>query len=425
MLVSLPYGRSQLTGHVPEWAVTDTVVPKQWQTTSPENSVETALKQPIGVPRLGELARDSHSAVIVTCDRTRGVPSRVTIPLILKELRSGGLGSDRIRLLVATGLHKGETMTDVRERLGGEVLDKLEVEIHDSDDQTRLVDLGRLSSGTPLLLNRSVTENDLVIVESNVEPHFFAGFTGGSKVILPGVAGTETILRNHCWNNIDNPTSRYGMIENPIRADANEALRHVSRAFALNVVLDDQKRIVRATAGDPGSSFNDAAESVRLHSSVQVKDPPDLVITTNGGYPLDRNVYQCVKGIAVPEGILHEHSRIIMAGECADGVGHQDFLRLLASDAPEAVYDKLRQGEALIRDQWEVQVLCRILHKTPVCFVTRPELASEIKSMHMGYAQTIEQALDSAHLSSGERVLVLPQGPMTLPTWIRSQHKSG
>ena len=416
MLVSLPYGRTQLTGHVPECATTSIVIPKLWQTASQEKSVEAALRQPIGVPRLRELARESRSAVIVTCDRTRGVPSRVTIPLILEELRSGGMDLDRIMVLVATGLHKGETMTDVTERLGTELVGKLEVVIHDSDDRTRLVELGRLSSGTPLWLNRSVPESDLVIVESNVEPHFFAGFTGGSKVILPGVAGTETILRNHSWKNIGNSASQYGVTENPIRADANEALRQLGRAFALNIVLDRQKRVVHATAGDPISSFNSVAESVRQHSSVQVKDSPDVVITTNGGYPLDRNVYQCVKGIAVPERILHGDSRIIMAGECMDGVGHPDFLRLLASNTPEAVYDKLREGEALIRDQWEVQVLCRILRKTPVCFITRPELASEIRSMHMDYAQTIEQALDSANLRRGERVLVLPQGPMTLPT---------
>jgi nickel-dependent lactate racemase len=335
----------------------------------------------------------------------------------LEELRGGGINLDRIKVLVATGLHKGETMIDVEERLGGELADKLRVELHDSDDQTRLVELGKLSSGTPLLLNRSVVESDLVIVESNVEPHFFAGFTGGSKVILPGVAGTETILRNHCWKNIDNLASRYGMIENPIRAEASETLRYLGRTFALNVVLDSQKRIVHATAGDPISSFNAVAESVRQHSSVQVKDSPDVVITTNGGYPLDRNVYQCVKGIAVPERILHGDSRIIMAGECMDGVGHPDFLRLLASNTPEVVYDKLREGEALIRDQWEVQVLCRILRKTPVCFITRPELASEIRSMHMDYAQTIEQALDSVKLREGESILVLPQGPMTLPTF--------
>ncbi len=415
MLVSLPYGHTQLTGHVPKCATTSIVIPKLWQTASQEKSVEDALRQPIGIPRLRELARESRSAVIVTCDRTRGVPSRVTIPLILKELRSGGMDLDRIIVLVATGLHKGETMTDVTERLGTELVGKLEVIIHDSDDRTRLVELGRLSSGTPLWLNRSVTESDLVIVESNVEPHFFAGFTGGSKVILPGVAGTETILRNHSWKNIDNSASQYGVTENPIRADANETLRHLGRAFALNIVLDSQKRIVHVTAGDPISSFNAVAESVRQHSSVQVKDSPDVVITTNGGYPLDRNVYQCVKGITVPERILHGDSRIVMASECMDGVGHPDFLRLLASNTPEVVYDKLRVGEALIRDQWEVQVLCRILRKIPVCFVTRPELASEIRSMHMDYAQTIEQALDSVNLRRGEKVLVLPQGPMTLP----------
>jgi nickel-dependent lactate racemase len=416
LLVSLPYGRSQLTGHVPEWAATNVVIPKQWQTASQEKSIEAALRQPIGAPRLSELARESHSAVIVTCDRTRGVPSHVAIPLILEELRSGSMDLDRVMVLVATGLHKGETMTDVTERLGGELVDKLEVEIHDSDDRTRLVELGKLSSGTPLWLNRSVVESDLVIVESKVEPHFFAGFTGGSKVVLPGVAGTETILRNHSWKNIDNPASRYGMTENPIRADASDALRYLGKVFALNIVLNGQKRIVHATAGDPVSSFNAVAESVRLHSSVQVKDPPDVVITTNGGYPLDRNLYQCVKGIVVPERILHRDSRIIMAGECMDGVGHPDFLELQVSDTPEAICNRLMQGENLIRDQWEVQVLCRILRKTPVCFITRPELASEIRSMHMDYAQTIEQALDSVNLRRGERVLVLPQGPMTLPT---------
>jgi len=416
LLVSLPYGRSQLTGHLPEWATTQIATPRQWKVASEEKAVEAALRDPIRALRLSELARTTRSAMIVTCDRTRGIPSHVTIPLILEELRNGGVGLDRITVLIATGLHKGETTADIIERFGPGLFSKLKIEIHDSDDRTRLVELGKLSSGTPLWLNKSVVENDLVIIEGNVEPHFFAGFTGGSKVILPGVAGTETILQNHSWKNIDNSASRYGIIRNPIRAEADEALRQLSKVFALNLVLDSQKRIVHATAGDPVSSFNAVAESVRLHSSAQVKDLPDVVITTNGGYPLDRNLYQCVKGIAVPERVLHRHSRIIMAGECMDGVGHPDFLESLASGTPEAIYERLRQGEAPTRDQWEVQVLCRILLKTPVCFITRPELASEVRSTHMDYARTVEQALDSVNLRRGERVLVLPQGPMTLPT---------
>jgi nickel-dependent lactate racemase len=191
-----------------------------------------------------------------------------------------------------------------------------------------------------------------------------------------------------------------------MRAEANEALRYLRRTFALNLVLDSHKRMAHATAGDPISSFNMTAELVNQHSRVQINEPPDVVITTNGGYPLDRNVYQCVKGIAVPERILHQSSRIIMVSECVDGVGHQDFLRLLRNGTPNTIYEKLSRGEMLARDQWEVQVLCRILRKTPVSFVTRPELASEIESMHMDYAQTIEQALDSVNLRKGESVLV-------------------
>jgi nickel-dependent lactate racemase len=415
LLVSLPYGRSQLTAHVPNSALTDVVAPKPWQNGHEKETVKTALREPIGAPKLRELAHESHSAVIVTCDRTRGVPSHLTIPLILEELRIGGLNLDRVKVLVATGLHKGETIADVRERLGEGLANSLKVEIHDSDNRNQLVDVGNLSTGASIHLNRSVTESELVIIEGSVEPHFFAGFTGGSKVILPGVAGTHTILRNHCWGNIDHPNSRYGNIENPIRAEANETLRYLKRTYALNIVIDSQKKIVHATSGDVVSSFNAAAESVNLHSQVRIKEAPDVVITTNGGYPLDRNVYQCVKGIAVPEGILRRDSRIIMAGECMDGVGHEEFLRLLASDTPVAVYEKLREGEVSVCDQWQVQVLCRTLITTPVCFVTRPELASDIRSMHMDYAQTIEKALDSVNLQKGEKVLVLPQGPMALP----------
>ncbi len=415
MLVSLPYGRSQLAAHIPESAVTNVALPKPWQSDSEKETVKTALKEPIGAPKLRELADESHSAVIVTCDRTRGVPSHLTIPLILEELQIGGMSMDQVKVVVATGLHKGETVADVRERLGEALVNSLRVEIHDSDDRNQLVDLGNLSTGTSIHLNRSVTESELVIIESNVEPHFFAGFTGGSKVILPGTAGTQTILQNHCWRNIDHPNSRYGIIENPIRAEANETLRYLKRAFALNIIIDSQKRIVHATAGDVVSSFNAAAESVNLHARVRIEEAPDVVITTNGGYPLDRNVYQCVKGIAAPEGILRRDSRIIMAGECMDGVGHEEFLRLLASDTPVAVYEKLRKGEISVCDQWQVQVLCRTLCTIPVCFVTRPELASDIRSMHMDYAQTIEKALDSVNLQKGENVLVLPQGPMTVP----------
>ena len=415
MQVSLPYGRSAHCGFMPNWVNASCVRTREWQRTdSEQNLVKAALERPYGLPRLISLAHHSRSAVIVTCDKTRGVPSHITLPLILEELVAGGLDRERVKVLVATGLHKGESASDVRERFGSELLENLEVTVHDSDEQDQLNFVGNLSSGTPLILNKAVLETDLVILESGVEPHFFAGFTGGSKVILPGVAGTETILRNHDWRKIDDPRSRYGIIENPIRADANEALRFLKRTFAINLILDAQKKIIHATAGDAMNTLNAAAEMVIAHSKILVKNRPDIVITTNGGYPLDRNVYQCVKGIAVPEEILPPNAKIIVVSECADGVAHEEFRKILLGTSPNELYEKLKASEATARDQWQVQVLCRILRQNPVWFVTRSELQPDIESMHMHYARTVEQALDAAGLGRSERVLVVPEGPAAI-----------
>jgi nickel-dependent lactate racemase len=414
MMVSLPYGRSLLRGNIPESAVTEIVRPTRWRTTPQLDLVKTALKRPYGLPRLRELARHKHATVIVTCDKTRGVPSKITLPFILEELRAAGLREEAVTILVATGLHKGETIVDVRERFGTELLEEINVSIHDSDDQDQLTYLGDLHSGTPLILNKAVVKSDLVIVESTVEPHFFAGFTGGTKVILPGLAGTETILRNHSWQNIDDPRSRYGIVDNPVRADADEASDYLEKTFALSLVLDGQRQVVYASSGDIKASFKAAAVATARHCRVQIRDRPDVVVTTNGGYPLDRNVYQCVKGIAVPEEILHDGSRIVMVGECLDGVSHESFQNILTKDLPDVILEKMKRSEVGDRDQWEVQVLCRIMRKCPVWFVTRHELSSQIESMHLRYASTVEEALASARLREGERVLVVPDGPSTI-----------
>ena len=411
MEVSLPYGHSSLRARIPENVLLRTVSSRAWRIASSQELVRAALEEPIAFPQLRTIARHKHSVVIVTADKTRGVPSRITFPFILNELRAAGVDEGSVRLLVATGLHKGETMNDVRERLGSELPDGLKVIIHDSDDQDQLTSLGKLSSGPPLLLSKAVVDSDLIVVEGIVEPHFFAGFTGGSKMILPGLAGSETIMRNHGWRNIDDPRSRSGVIDNPVRAEANEALRHLGPIFSINLVLDSQKRIVFANSGEMLASFVSAAEQVILHSKVQVTERPDVVLTTNGGYPLDRNFYQCVKGIAVPEEVVHKKSRIIMAGECSDGIAHQDFLKLMQSGTPTEIYRRMKSSDAPVCDQWQVQILCRILHQNQVWFVTKSGLKSDVESAHMKYASTIEEALTAAKLTAGEHVLAVPEGP--------------
>ena len=276
MHISLPYGRSSIAVEVPDSVRVEFANPREWvEKRSERELVIAAMSHPIGERRLRELASGARSAVIVTCDKTRGVPSQITLPLILEELSAAGLPPEYVRLLVATGLHKGETEADVRERIGSE-LHGMEVMVHDSDERDQLSFLGNLSSGTPLYLNRSVLEADLVILESTVEPHFFAGFTGGSKVILPGVAGSETIIHNHSWQNIDDSRSRNGVADNPIRRDSNEALSFLKKTFALNLVQGYDKRIVFASSGNPVHSFNKAAEEVSAHSEMKIISQPNL-----------------------------------------------------------------------------------------------------------------------------------------------------
>jgi len=411
MNVSMPYGRSVLDGQIPENVLVKNVNSKKWRALSERQVVKAALERPMGIQKLRRVARHRSRVVIVTPDRTRGAPSHITFPLILKELRAAGVDKHSVELLVATGLHKGEASVDLKERFGNELLEDMQVIVHDSDDQQQLTSLGKLSSGTPLILNRALVESDLIVVESTIEPHFFAGFTGGSKMILPGLAGTKTILGNHGWRNIDDPRSHYGVIENPVRAEANEALHHLKKIFALNLVSNNRKRIVYANSGEIMASFTSAAEQVSRHSQIQIAERPDMVITSNGGYPLDRNLYQCIKGIAVPEEIMHERSRIIMVGECSDGAAHTGFMELLRSGTPSEIYERIRTSGTPACDQWQVQILCRILGKNPVWFVTRNELKSEVESAHLHYASTIEEALAAAKLLQGERVLLVPEGP--------------
>ena len=409
MHVHLPYGHTQLSAIITQPEV-ECIESKQWQVRNQDKLVTNALRKPVASPRLRNLARHSQKAVIVTCDKTRGVPSKITLPAILKELKAGGVKGE-VTVLIATGLHRDETIDDVRERFSRRLTEKLKIVIHDSDDESELIFKGTLPSGTPLYLNRSVVESDLIIIESTVEPHFFAGFTGGSKVILPGVAGTRTVLSNHSWHNINNPRSRYGSLSNPIRADANSTLKLLKKKiFALNLILNSQKKIAYVTAGHAIQSFNEASKRITQHTRILVKKRPDVIITSNGGYPLDRNLYQCVKGIAVPEQITHDTSRIIMVGECADGISHGAFKELLLTGSPSEIYAKLRSADT-IRDQWEAQVLCRILIKNQVWFVTRRELKSEIEQMHMHYASTIQEALNSCHAAKDDHVLVAPEGP--------------
>ena len=374
-----------------------------------------ALCAPIGSEPLSELARNKKNAVIIISDHTRPVPSRHILPPMLAELRKNNPGID-ITLLVATGFHRLTTEKELRAKVGDEIWEEEKIVVHDSSDRTMLKKLGTLPSGGELIINRLAAETDLLVSEGFIEPHFFAGFSGGRKSVLPGVAARETVLANHCAEFIAHPKARTGSLEgNPIHEDMLFAAKTAKLAFIVNVVIDPDKKIVKAFAGAPEAAHAAGCSFLKELAAVEVPES-DIVITSNGGYPLDQNLYQSVKGMTAGEGAVRQGGVIIICAECSDGDGGESFRKTLAeAPSPQAVLDKIRQvpRNATIPDQWESQILARVLCKATVILVSDKVDPQLPLSMHLKHAFTLEEALEQARALCGTtspRIAVIPDG---------------
>lgn len=379
--------------------------------------VRAAMEAPIGSPRLSELARGKKNCVIIISDHTRPVPSRDILPNMLRELREGSPGI-RVTLLVATGFHRATTVSELEAKLGPELLAECEVVVHDCGDAGANVEIGRLPSGTPLVIDRLAAETELLVAEGFIEPHFFAGFSGGRKSVLPGVCDRATVLGNHRGQFIGSPLARTGVLDgNPINADMEAAARLAGLSYIVNVVIDEEKRTVAAFAGDCIEAHRRGCEYLRGFCEVEAVRA-DIVLTSNGGYPLDQNFYQCVKGMTAAEACLNEDGVVIMCGECAAGHGGEDFyasLRDCASPAELYARQLATPWDETESDQWESQILCRILSKHRTIFVTRPELCGMVEDMKMTYAPDIPSALALARSWGKESLTVIPDGVSVIP----------
>ncbi|MCI8853782.1 MAG: nickel-dependent lactate racemase, partial [Lachnospiraceae bacterium] len=252
---------------------------------TPEEIVRQAMEHPIGTPPLRELARGKATATVIISDHTRPVPSKQMIPFMLEELRQGN-PEIVITLLVATGCHRGTKKEELVEKLGQKIVDEETILVHDCDDQEQLTDLGVLPSGARLVLNRRAVETDLLVAEGFIEPHFFAGFSGGRKSILPGICSRVTVLGNHCARFIDNPHARSGNLKNnPIHEDMIAAARMARLGYILNVVIDEEKQIVAAFAGDPEQAHEEGCTFLKSYCEAKVPKKTPIVVTSNGGAP--------------------------------------------------------------------------------------------------------------------------------------------
>ena len=380
----------------------------------PAAEVERALDEPIGSPRLEELARGRRTAVVIASDHTRPVPSRVLMPRILERLRRGNPAID-VTILIATGFHRLTTRDELVRKFGEEIVAREHVVVHDSSDEASLVEAGTLPSGGRLIVNRLVMEADLVCSEGFIEPHFFAGFSGGRKSVLPGVVSRTTVLANHCAEFIASPFARTGNFENnPIHRDMLFAAKTARLAFILNVVIDGEKRIVRAFAGDSEKAHECGCAFLRDIARVRVPES-DIVITSNGGYPLDQNVYQSVKGMTAAEAVCRDGGVIIMCASCADGAGGESFRRNLSEAAtPRALLDRIAKvpRDRTEPDQWEFQILARVLDRHTVIVVTTDCDHGMLAQMHLRAASSLDEALALADRLVGPqaKIAVIPDG---------------
>lgn len=418
--IPIPYYTSTLALHVEEENLKAVLTAKMHgfhAEKSQEQLVLDALEHPVGSPRLRTLAEGKRKIVIVTSDHTRAVPSKITLPLLMKEIRSGNPDAD-ITILIATGLHRPTTEEEQRRMFGDAIVDHEKIAINNAFDPEQFVELCTLPSGAVFQVNRLAAECDLLVTEGFVEPHFFAGFSGGRKSILPGICSERTVNENHSYKAVSHPRSNSGMLkDNPIHADMLCAAKAVNVQFIFNVALDGEKKIVAAWAGDLEQAHEAGVAFIRQWSQCPVVTG-DIVVTSNGGYPLDQNLYQSPKAMATAEACAGEDGVIIMCCSCCDGMGGAHFGQLIQRGTPDEIdrYLSSIPPEKTIPEQWCTQVCVRVLRKHPVILVTTFLSHDEVRKANMIPASTPDEALEIAYRLKGEQasVVVIPDGVSVL-----------
>jgi len=417
--VHLAYGTDGLSVALPEDRTT--VVEPRWEPTvaDPRAVLLQALRTPVAGPPLRERVRPGATVAISVCDATRPQPRQLMVSALLEELE-GLVRLEDVVVLVATGTHRANTDAEVRAMLGDDLVDTVRVVNHDARDDATLTWMGTYGDGVPVWLCSEWVQADVRLTTGFVEPHFFAGFSGGPKMVTPGLAGLETVLTLHDARRIGHPQARWGVCEgNPVHDDIRAAAAATGADFALDVVLNRDQGIVAAFGGDLLAMHEAARERSRGLAMAPVPGEFDVVLTTNAGFPLDQNLYQAVKGMSAAATVVRPGGLILCAAECRDGFpDHGSYREVLASAAsPQALFDEISAREVTVPDQWQVQVQAKIQVKARVGVHSSYLSADDLRSAHLEPVPDLAEAVDRALSEAGprSRVCVLPEGPMTIP----------
>jgi lactate racemase len=414
--VKLAYGRGSLEIQVPDEAV---VIESRHLEGLPDEraAVVAALRHPIGTPPLRESVKRSDRVAIVISDITRPTPNHKLVPWLLAELDQ--VPRENFVIINGVGSHRANTREELISMLGQEVVDNIKIENHDAFAPDKLVRVGRNSYGSEVYFNKTYVESDFKIVTGFIEPHFFAGFSGGPKGIQPGISGIQTILDFHNARMISHPNSTWGVLDgNLVQDSATQSCLFSKPDFMLNVTLNGAKDITGVFAGDVIIAHRKGCEFVRQHAMCAVDRPFDIVITSNAGYPLDQNLYQTVKGMGAAAQIVSKGGSIISVSECSDGVpDHGNYGKILQMrETPQELMKMICDPGFSMFDQWQVLAQALIQMKADCHLFSRLDEATvrRAKFIPIGSIEKTLAELISKY-GPGNRVAVMPQGPLVIP----------
>ena len=414
--VKLAYGKNDLIIQVPDKAVV--IEPRHLAGLADEKAaVLTALREPIGTPPLKGMVKSSDIVAIVIADITRPTPSEKLVPWLIEELSH--VAKENFVVINGLGSHRPNTREELIQMLGQDVVDTIRIINHDAFDDKKLVHVGRNSYGSDVYLNKTYMEADFRIVTGFIEPHFFAGFSGGPKGINPGIVGIKTIQDFHNAEMIGNPKSTWGVIDgNGVQDAATQNCSMAKPEFMLNVTLNGEKEITKVFAGDVITAHRVGCEFVKKHAMFAVDKPFDIVITTNSGYPLDQNLYQTVKGMSAGAQVVKKGGSVIAVAECSDGLpSHGNFGPILKMrTTPQELLDMINDPTFSMFDQWEAQKLAMIQMQAD-CYLYSLLDKETVTDAMINYVENVEQTLKQLMDKYGPdaSIAILPLGPLVIP----------
>jgi nickel-dependent lactate racemase len=419
MRVQLEYGRTGLEVDLPDRNVVKCLGHRAAAPLAdPAAAVSRAIRQPCGTPPLGELARGRRTACVVVSDITRPVPNQVLLPPVLETLQASGIARDRILILVATGLHRPNEGDELVEMLGRSVVEQYRIENHRGQELSAHAHLGPSPRGVPVWIDRRYLDAELKVTTGLIEPHFMAGFSGGRKLVCPGLAALETIKVWHGPTFLEHPNARQGVVEgNPVHEENTWIARRAGCDFIVDAVIDAQRRVLSVVAGDMELAWKEGVRFARDLATDTLPEPVDIVVTTSAGYPLDTTYYQSVKGMVSALPIVKPGGTVILAAGLSEGIGSSAFERLFHENPTlDRFMERILSTDYFVMDQWQLEELAKVRRKANVKVVSDGLPAETVNRLFVRSAPSVEDAVAEclAEYGPDATIAVIPKGPYVL-----------